>query len=230
MIARVFEEAGLPTVGVALVREHAERVKPPRVLAVPFPFGMAFGWPKDADLQLRVLRSALALLPMDETPVLAVWPEEETGSVELLQASRAASAAPPDENATDEVARLRPYYERWVEDNRGRTAVGLSRVSARRFRALVRFLYDYERMEGEADTDERPSDLRLAQFVRYAVDDLKAFYYEARMAQRPGVDRADLHRWFWEQTEGGRLVAAVAARMNASEDPGERAIAFGVAR
>ena len=230
MIARVFEEAGLPTAGVALVREHAERVKPPRTLAVPFPFGMAFGRPKDADLQRRVLRAALALLPMAETPVLAVWPEEETGSVELLQASRAAQDAPIEEDAADEVTRLRPYYERWVADNDGRTAVGLSRVPARRFRALVRFLHDYESMEEVAAAKGDASDLRLAQFVRYAVDDLKAFYYEARMAQRPGDDRADLHRWFWEQTAGGRLAAAVAARMNASEDPGERAIAFGIAR
>ncbi|MDE2765609.1 MAG: hypothetical protein OXI25_04150 [Chloroflexota bacterium] len=230
MIARRLEEAGLPTVNIALVREHAERVKPPRALAVPFPFGMAFGRPNDADLQRRVLRQALALLPIAETPVLAAWPEEETGSVELLQASHVEREAPADADAADEPARLRPYYERWLEDNGGRTAVGLSRVPARRLRALVRFLQACERGDEAADMEERPSEMPAAQFIRYAVDDLKAFYYEARMAQRPSDDRAELHRWFWGRTAGGRLVAALAERLNASDDPGERAIAFGLAR
>ena len=118
-----------------------------------------------------------------------------------------------------------------MEDNDGRTAVGLSGVPVRRFRAVVRFLQAYERGDdAAADAEERPADVPLAQFVRYAVDDFKAFYYEARMSQRPGGDRGELHRWFWGQTAGGRLVAAVAARMNTSEDAGERAIAFGLAR
>ena len=230
MIARALEEAGLPTVNVALVREHAERVKPPRALAVPFPFGMAFGRPNDADLQRRVLREALALLSIAETPVLAAWPEEETGSVELLQSSHVEREAPADADPADELARLRPYYERWLADNGGRTAMGLSRVPARRLRAVARFLQACERGDQAADLEERPSETPVPQFIRYAVDDLKAFYYEARMAQRPNDDRAELHRWFWGRTAAGRLVAALAERLNASDDPGERAIAFGIAR
>ena len=31
----------------------------------------------------------------------------------------------------------------------------------------------------------------------HGIDDLKAFYYEARMAQRPHVSEPELHRWFW---------------------------------
>ena len=59
MLARVFEEAGLSTTSIVLIREHAERVKPPRALFVPFPFGFAFGNPDDPPFQHRVLAAAL---------------------------------------------------------------------------------------------------------------------------------------------------------------------------
>jgi hypothetical protein len=59
---------------------------------------------------------------------------------------------------------------------------------------------------------------------------LKAFYYEARMAQRPNATDADLHTWFWGETAVGRLIPAVAKRMNAVEDPAAKAVAYGIAR
>ena len=43
MLARSLEAAGLSTTSISLVREHTEKVKPPRALWVPFPFGLAFG-------------------------------------------------------------------------------------------------------------------------------------------------------------------------------------------
>ena len=39
VLARVFEEAGLTTVSIVLVREHAEKVKPPRALFIRYPDG-----------------------------------------------------------------------------------------------------------------------------------------------------------------------------------------------
>jgi hypothetical protein len=47
----------------------------------------------------------------------------------------------------------------------------------------MRFLAAYSRGEA-ADLPERPAEVSLPQFLRYCVDDLKAFFYEARMAQR----------------------------------------------
>jgi hypothetical protein len=69
-----------------------------------------------------------------------------------------------------------------------------------------------------------------AQFIRYCVDDLKAFYYEARMMQKPEASETDLHAWFWGSTALGQLLPVVARRLGAAEDPTLKAIAYGIAR
>ena len=227
MLARVFEEAGLSTVGISLVREHTARVKPPRALFVPFPFGVALGKPGDPALQHRVLAAALSLLERPAGPVLEDFPEEEAPAG-LPQASGVAAAAPAADPA-DEVTALRPFYERWVEAHGGRTAVGLSGVPQRRWRGVVRLLEAYARAE-DTDLAERPGDVPLPQFIRYCVDDLKAFYYEARMAQRDDLGETELHTWFWGDTALGRLVPEVAKRMAALDDPTAKAVAYGLAR
>jgi hypothetical protein len=43
VLARVLEAHGIATTSISLVREHTEKIKPPRALLVPFPFGHAFG-------------------------------------------------------------------------------------------------------------------------------------------------------------------------------------------
>ena len=50
------------------------------------------------------------------------------------------------------------------------------------------------------------------------------------MAQHAEATESDLHRWFWGETATGRLVADIAAHLNATEDPGLRGIAYGIAR
>lgn len=229
MLANVFEEAGLCTVTIAMVREHAERVKPARALFVPFPFGFALGKPDDPELQHRVIAAALNLLQKPAGPVLEDFPEDEA-PVELLQAS----ALPKRDrvktaDAADELTALRAYYERWVDDHDGRTAVGLCGIPQRRWRGLVRFLQAYAQGE-TAELKERPSDVGLEQFIRYGADDLKAFYYEARMAQRPTSSPEELHAWFWGETAMGQLLPEVGQRMAASDDPAAKAVANGIAR
>ena len=44
--------------------------------------------------------------------------------------------------------------------------------------------------------------------MRWVVDDLKAFYFEARMAQRPQDSYQELYAWFWSET----ALASSAAR------------------
>lgn len=228
VLAHVFEAVGLTTLTIAMVREHAEKVKPPRALFVPFPFGYALGKPNDPPLQHRVIAAALELLQRDGGPVLEDFPEEHTPQP-LLQASAIASAVDIERDPADEVTMLRPYYERWVEDHGGRTAVGLCGVPQRRWRGVVRFLEGYSRGE-EADMKERPAGVPVPQFLRYCVDDLKAFYYEARMAQRPTISEPELHRWFWGETAVGHLIRTVAERMQASDDPTLKYMAHGLAR
>jgi hypothetical protein len=228
VLARVFEEAGLITLTLAMVREHAEKVKAPRALFVPFPFGYALGKPNDPQLQHRVLGAAIDLLPREQGPVLEDFPEEDVPAP-LLQASGVQEIATAAQDPADEVTALRAFYERWVKDHNGRTAVGLCGIPQRRWRGVIRFLEAYSRGE-DADMKERPAGVPVPQFIRYCVDDLKAFCYEARMAQRPSVSEADLHHWFWGETAIGQLIRSVAQRMNAGDDPALKYFAYGLAR
>ncbi len=61
LVCRVAEESGISTVCISTGRDLTAQVKPPRSLFVNFPMGNAFGRPFDRDMQLTVLRAALAL-------------------------------------------------------------------------------------------------------------------------------------------------------------------------
>ena len=231
VLARVFESAGLTTVAVALVREHAERVRPPRALWVPFYFGYALGKPDDPMFQHEVIAAALDTVNATTSPVLADYPED-AGPVGMPQASDVVSAVTDGDtkglDAAGEITALRGYYERWQEQ-RGRTAVGITGIPQRRFRGIIRFLEAYAASD-DADMDERPADVSVPQFVRYCADDLKAFCYEARMAQRPNDSEAEIHSWFWGETAVGALIDSITQRLNATGDARLQATAYGLSR
>ena len=221
----------MSTTGVAQVKEHAERVKPPRMLWVPYAFGNVLGRPGDPLIQHQVMKAAFDLLDAQSGPVLEEFQDDTIPEPEpLLQASDAArSDVSKGLNPADELTALRPYYERWVEKNGGRTAVGVSGVPQRRFRGVIRFLEAYAAGE-DMDYDGRPEDVGVPQFIRYCVDDLKAFYYEARMEQRPGADDAAIHEWYWSETAMSGLILNLVETMGKSDDPAVKAIPYGLAR
>ena len=70
LIAAELERRGITTVCVILLREIAEKVRPPRALAVPFRHGFPLGKPHDAALQRSVIEAALALLPRNGVPLI----------------------------------------------------------------------------------------------------------------------------------------------------------------
>ena len=230
MIARVFEDAGLSTTVVALVKEHAARVKAPRSLAVPFPYGSALGRANDPAFQHKVISAALDLLQNNDTPVMGEFPESGEGPVNLLQASTVqADGAKSLSDPADELTSLREYYERWVDNQGGRTLVGLTGVPQRQFRGVVRYLQDYAQGKN-GETPERPEGVSEPLYIRWCIDDLKAFYYEARMEQRPGAGEGELHTWFWGETAMGGLIVGIGKYMEASEDPEVKGTAFGLCR
>ncbi len=223
MLARVFEAAGLSTTQLTLVKEHTEKVRPPRALFCPFPYGLALGKPDDAAFQHRVLAHALSLLERESGPILEEFPEE------IVPAGP--SPTPAGERPADpafELTSLRGYYTQFVERH-GRTAVGLSGVPHTRFRGLVRLLERYVAGE-DVDAPERPPDVTTLQYLRYVCDDLKAFYREARLAQYPNAEGPALEAWFWQETAMGDLIRRVRDRVRASGDPYAEAIAFGISR
>ena len=227
MLARAIEEAGVPTAAIVLIREHARRVKPPRALWVPFPFGFALGRADDAAFQHRVIAAALSLFDAGTVPVLAEFSEETDAPPRLLQAGAARDGAHPVESdPADEVTALRGCYERWVEEHGGRTMVGLSGVPQRRFRGLVRFMQAFA-AGGDPTYERVPAGMEVGRFLRLAADDVKAFYFEARFSQRPDQRHNDLQRWFWSETAMGGLLAAIAARLT---ERGDERSAQGIAR
>ena len=228
----MLEQAGVSTTSISLVREHTEKVKPPRALFVPFPFGMAFGRPNDAELQHRVLRAALDLLAETTGPVLRDLPAELDPGDQPGAPPQASGITPatqiPDDVAM-ETTQMRRYHERWLEKSGGRTHFGLAGIPATRFRGVVRFLEGFA--EGQdVDMPERPADVPLPNFIRYCADDLKALYFEGHLVMKPAAGGEEIARWFWGETGAGRLLRRVRDRLDASTDPRWKAAAFGVAR
>lgn len=62
LVAAELERQGIATVVIQLLREVAERVRPPRALFVPFPHGYPLGRPSDPATQHAVIEAALRLL------------------------------------------------------------------------------------------------------------------------------------------------------------------------
>ena len=232
MLARSLEAHGIATTSISLVREHTEKVKPPRALFVPFPFGHALGRPGDTALQHRVLEAALELLASPAGPVLRDFPDDaEPGDQPPAPAQASAilpAAGVPDDPAL-ETTRMRQYHEQWLARNGGRTTFGLSGVPATRFRGVIRFLQAFAAGE-DADLPERPAGVPLPDFIRYCADDLKALYFEGHMAMKASAGGDEIARWFWGETAAGQLLRRVRDRLDASEDRQWKAAAFGVAR
>ncbi|MCB0989489.1 MAG: hypothetical protein KDB16_00810, partial [Acidimicrobiales bacterium] len=87
LVARVVEEAGIPTVLVSTGRDLTALVRPPRSLFVNYPMGNPFGPPGDAVHQRRILDDALALFDsVTEAGVIVDapydWPDDFTPIVD----------------------------------------------------------------------------------------------------------------------------------------------------
>ena len=62
LIAAELERQGISTVVIQLLRNVAEKVRPPRALFVPFKHGYPLDTPRDPRRQLAVMEAALKLL------------------------------------------------------------------------------------------------------------------------------------------------------------------------
>jgi D-proline reductase (dithiol) PrdB len=230
-LARVLEAQGLSTVVLALVREFVVKVRPPRAVFVPFPFGAPVGLPGERDQQLSVLRIALATFGAEAGPVLADFDAgAPAGYVSApVQASEVSRPAEPAMDTATEASMMRRYYEQWLEQRGGKTAVGLSRVPVTRFRGIIRFFESFL-ADPDADARERPAEMPRAEFMRYCSDDLKAMYLEGRIVMKPGETPDQALRWLWGETALGALLVAVKEQMAESPDPDIHDAGFGIAR
>jgi len=222
-LAHYFESQGVATTLISLIREHTEFIQPPRALWVPFELGRPLGVPNDADFQKRVLLAALHLLEEPAGPVLKDFrdeaPNSEIGDV-VWACPVNLTRREADPNSTDamravfkgEMAQLRTWYDLAVK-KRGRTTVGVSGMDLEQ---IVDFVADF--LDGIPANPRQ--DLSLAYVLNFAVDDLKAYYYEAAAAQPAGPTPtgSELDSWFWEQTAAAKVLFAIKDRCLESDD------------
>jgi len=83
VLARSLEANGLATILVTNMPYWSEKIGVPRTLAVEFPFGHMLGQPRNKELQMAVIREALAMLatavnPGTVTHSQLAWPDTTT--------------------------------------------------------------------------------------------------------------------------------------------------------
>ncbi len=216
VLARVFEAAGIATVGLSIVRRQAENVKAPRFLHCEFPLGRPLGKPNDAPFQLDVIRRAFALLDRTDVPIIEDHPDVIEDEVD----QPASCALPPRLDRTlhpavDEALGLRPAYNRHLLASAGRTAMG--RVGGPdQIADLVSRMVQLAESATLADAGFD------ADTARGASQDIRAYYEEAALALAEHVPGArQIETWMYTQTQTGLVIrAAVAALKAAGADPG----------
>ena len=220
----------MTTTGIVLIEEHAERVKPPRMLAVPFNFGKALGKSGDREFQQTVLNATFDLLNRDQGPVLEQFETDTGPDKPITQGTQVTNSIKFTKGLVkEEVAAIKNDYLEWLKENDGRTAFGLSGIEWGNIDNILELLEGY--IEGHAsDVSYKPSETSLANYIRYCVDDIKAYYYESRMAQRKDDGDHKIHEWFWSETAAGALVIRLAEQMKEDEDDEIKGMSFGIAR
>lgn len=230
MIQREIEQAGVPTVSLSLVREFTTKVRPPRALYVPFPFGRPLGAPGNPAIQTEVILSALALLEQSTPPVIEEFrlrDEDEHLDARWQSVGRRCGPQgcslddtliqPPAPEPYDgrlepvlaEITALATAHRLYSGAHAGRTLVGSSGVTPPTVTAAAELVHGF--VAGE------PHD-RLA--VRLSIDDLKAYYLEAKVGASPEVaeSAAGANDWFWLETAAGRLIIAARDRLVTTTD------------
>ena len=212
-LAHVFEQAGLATVGISLVRGQAERSRPPRILHCNFPLGRPLGRPGDAAFQHRVLAAAFALLDRTDVPVLVDFPETILDEPDVpLACSLPPRHDPALPAAIEEIQGLRPAWDR------RRAAVGgsaLSRlVDADELPALAQIVLDLA-----AGADWQQCGLTAAQIGEAAVV-LRAYYEDVAIelaGHTPAARQSE--SWLYRQTELGLALRRAQAALKAADAP-----------
>ena len=231
-LAHYFEAEGLATVIVALVREHIVSMRPPRALWVPFELGRPFGPPGNARLQRRVLSEALALIDQDHPgPLLRDFSDALIETVD--DADWRFPGILNDASPCAEAAGVLPVWQ-LARTRLGRSSYGISGLTPE---AAVEFIERYHSPEPMQISKSMAKGMAKVSRARFAIDDIKAFYLEAAMAEGGHPSARQLLDWFWGDTLAGALIREFQETARVSEDgnleliadslvPGERTISF----
>ncbi len=198
-ISYYLESEGIQTAGIALFREIAETMKPPRILWVSFPLGRPLGKPSDAAFQTEVIKRALGLLDAEQGPVLEDYP------IDLPNIDTPPPACPvsfqrkrDDESwygrLSKELGALTPWYELGLK-RRGRTTVGVCESS------IPDIVVDVTTWADDV-TQPFPEPL----WLKLALEDLKSFYSEAITAQPGDYEAGYSDALIFDDTVLGELI------------------------
>ncbi|MEJ2718914.1 MAG: hypothetical protein P8182_17590 [Deltaproteobacteria bacterium] len=191
----------MPTTQISLIREHTEKIRPPRALWVPFELGRPLGVPDDDAFQTRVLLSALKLIEARSGPVLEDFPEEAPLTEDALDGWACPISLETDAEGLDDAERLRQEFMREVNEiaswyelgvkKRGRTTFGVTGLDPQEIATfLTGFLHN--------GVPENPrDDLPLGLTLKLAAEDLKTYYFEAVTAQPGRTAPAGNVLWDW---------------------------------
>jgi hypothetical protein len=204
-LGHYLEEDGIPTVAISLVRPQTERTRPPRALWAPFELGRPFGPPSDPAFQRRVLLTALAMLEAPTGPVLLQdFPDDDPRArpdpgwrAPLAKVERAAGSDALAAALEAEAPRLADAYARAKTQRGGRTTVGLSGLAPE---AAAGYVADF--LRGRLVDSPNP-DMSPVLALRFAADDLKAYYTEAAGAGPAKPSSRQVGDWFWHDTAAG---------------------------
>jgi hypothetical protein len=236
-LGHFLEDEGVATVQISLIREHTERIQPPRALWVPFPLGRPLGAPNQPDFQLDVLRHTFALLDAPSGPVLRDYPHDAPTAGDVEQwACPVSFAAPAPASEADALIQQLQAEARllapWFEEGRrlrGRTAVGNSGKGPE---AIDEMLGIFGRFASNGTRDVPdgfahaipdagvPGGGETPNLLRYLGDDIKAYYFEAAASQpgRAFPTPEELNEWFFLQTLAGAVFYRVRERLVETED------------
>lgn len=222
-LGHYLEEEGIATVAISLIRAQTENTRPPRALWVPFELGRPFGPPGDPGFQKRVLLTALRLLERPDGPlIIEDFPEDDPRAKTDPQwqppLAPAAGGTAMAARLAGEIAQLRGAHDRWVVQH-GRSTVGLSGLPVAECGRIVAAWLDGERPPSRRDG------ISSLLMLRFAVDDLKAYYLEAAAAAgatRPSSRQ--LGDWLWNGTAAGAAFVALRAMGLAGEDERLKAV------
>ncbi len=218
-LSHYFEEEGIPTTSPSLIREHTERLHPPRALVVPFELGRPFGAPDEPEFQRRVLTACLELFERKSGPVLEDFPDAPPGADDEAEgdgegwACPVSFAAPPGELGDAEIVEralmqeigiLRPWYEEAVRTQK-RSGFG---ISGKTPEEIVRFLAGFVIDPGAVAPPY--ADETLGTGFKRMADDLRYYYIQAAIA-RPDARISDVEvaNWLWGETTLGQVLIAI---------------------
>jgi hypothetical protein len=219
-LGHYLEEEDIATVAISLIRPQTENTKPPRALWVPFELGRPFGPPSDPTFQKRVILAALRLLERKTGPVIIVdFPDDDPRATAdpawrppFIPA--AVATGPADSLAARleaESVLLRDAHQRWVAQHH-RTTVGLSGLP---IGECARYVADW--LRGRAPPSPREG-FSAPLILRFAVDDVKAYWLEAAAVGAAKPSSRQLGDWFWNETAAGAAIYALRAALQESED------------